>query len=135
MAVFGTYNRYWDALGTGVNLAFIKEVDIKTTAFEPQYGKAAGGIVEIVTKSGSNAYHGAIAAFMSPGAWYATRNQTCNLGIHNDCPRPATTLRPSTIFQVNLVGSFLVSRTRFSSSAHLTRLYPRTSGMPDQESR
>ncbi|MEI9970441.1 MAG: carboxypeptidase regulatory-like domain-containing protein [Terracidiphilus sp.] len=83
---FGTYNRYWDALGTGVNLAFIKEVDIKTTAFEPQYGKAAGGIVEIVTKSGSNTYHGAIAAFMSPGAWYATRNQTCDLGYTTTVP-------------------------------------------------
>ncbi len=32
---FGTYNRQLGALGTGVNLAFIKEVDIKTTAFEP----------------------------------------------------------------------------------------------------
>jgi hypothetical protein len=77
---FGMYNRYWGALGTGVNLAFIKEVDIKTTAFEPQYGKAAGGIIEIVTKSGSNKLHGAIAAYMGPGAMWASRNQTCLLG-------------------------------------------------------
>jgi len=77
---FGTYSRQLGALGTGVNLAFIKEVDIKTTAFEPQYGKAAGGIVEIVTKSGSTAYHGAIAAYMGPGAWYADRHQVCQLG-------------------------------------------------------
>ncbi|SPE17712.1 Outer membrane receptor protein [Candidatus Sulfotelmatomonas gaucii] len=83
---FGTYNRYWDALGTGVNLAFIKEVDIKTTAFEPQYGKAAGGIVEIVTKSGSNAFHGAVAAYMGPGAWWAARNQTCTLGYTTTVP-------------------------------------------------
>ena len=83
---FGTYNRYWDALGTGVNLAFIKEVDIKTTAFEPQYGKAAGGIVEIVTKSGSNAYHGAIAAYMGPGGMWAARDQTCTLGYTTTVP-------------------------------------------------
>ena len=83
---FGTYNRYWGALGTGVNLAFIKEVDIKTTAFEPQYGKAAGGIVEIVTKSGSNTYHGAIATYMGPGAWWASRNQTCLLGYTTTAP-------------------------------------------------
>jgi outer membrane receptor for ferrienterochelin and colicin len=83
---FGTFNRFFGALGTGVNLAFIKEVDIKTTAFEPQFGKAAGGIVEIVTKSGSNKYHGAIAAYAGPGAWYAERNQTCLLGYTTTAP-------------------------------------------------
>ena len=70
----GTYNRYHGALGTGINLSFIKEVDIKTTAFEPQYGKALGGIVQIVTKSGGNQYHGAIGAYFAPGwAWAASR--------------------------------------------------------------
>ena len=83
---FGTYNRFFGALGTGVNLAFIKEVDIKTTAFEPQYGKAAGGIVEIVTKSGSNAFHGALAAFAGPGSWWATRNQACLLNYTTTVP-------------------------------------------------
>lgn len=87
---FGTYNRYWGSLGTGVNLAFIKEVDIKTTAFEPQYGKAAGGIVEIVTKSGSTTYHGAIAAYAGPGQFYAARNLTCMLGY--------TTVAPSCLY-------------------------------------
>ena len=83
---FGMYNRYWGALGTGVNLAFIKEIDIKTTAFEPQYGKAAGGIIEIVTKSGSNKFHGAIATFMGPGGMWAARNQTCLLGYTTTAP-------------------------------------------------
>jgi len=98
---FGTYNRYWGALGTGVNLAFIKEVDIKTTAFEPQYGKAAGGIVEIVTKSGSTDFHGALAAYAGPGAFYASRNQTCLLGY--------TTVAPSCLFsspQYDIAGEF-----------------------------
>ncbi len=83
---FGTYNRYWGALGTGVNLAFIKEVDIKTTAFEPSYGKAAGGIIEIVTKSGSNAYHGAIAAYMGPGRLVGVAQSGLPAGIHDDGP-------------------------------------------------
>jgi hypothetical protein len=83
---FGTYNRFLGALGTGVNLAFIKEVDIKTTAFEPQYGKAAGGIIEIVTKSGSNAYHGAVAAYAGPGSFWAARNQPCQLGYTTVVP-------------------------------------------------
>jgi hypothetical protein len=71
----GTYNVNHGSLGTGINLAFIKEVDIKTAAFEPQYGKAQGGIVQMVTKSGSDHYHGAVAAYFGPGAWYADRKQ------------------------------------------------------------
>jgi len=76
----GTYNRYHGALGTGINLAFVKEVDVKTTAFEPQYGKATGGIVQIVTKSGGNAYHGALSAYFAPNAFYAGRYQFYQFG-------------------------------------------------------
>lgn len=79
----GTYNRFFGSLGTGVNLAFIKEVDVKTGAFEPKYGRADGGIVEIVTKSGTNRYHGAIAAYMGPGSWQANRNQSSSYGWVN----------------------------------------------------
>ena len=89
----GTYNRYHGALGTGINLAFIKEVDVKTTAFEPQYGKATGGIVQIVTKSGGNQYHGAIAAYFGPGAWYASRYQYYQFGYQQATP-PSTLSSP-----------------------------------------
>ena len=69
----GTFNRYKGALGTGINLAFVKEVDIKTTAFEPSYGKATGGIVQIVTKSGGDHYHGALSAYFAPSQFWASR--------------------------------------------------------------
>jgi hypothetical protein len=82
----GTYNRYHGSLGTGINLAFIKEVDVKTTAFEPQYGKATGGIVQIVTKSGGNQYHGALAAYFGPGSWYASRYQYYQFGFQQITP-------------------------------------------------
>ena len=67
----GTYNRYHGALGTGINLTFVKEVDVKTTAFEPAYGKATGGIVQIVTKSGGDQFHGAVSAYFAPSPFYA----------------------------------------------------------------
>ena len=79
----GTYNRSFGSLGSGVNLAFIKEVDVKTGAFEPKYGRADGGIVEIVTKSGSTHYHGALAAYLGPGSWYASRQQLSQYGYVN----------------------------------------------------
>src|SRR5215472_12606842 len=83
----GTYNRYKGSLGTGINLAFIKEVDVKTTAFEPQYGKATGGIVQIVTKSGSNNFHGAIGAYFQPSQFFAPRYQYYQFGYLQAAPR------------------------------------------------
>lgn len=71
----GVYTPSYGSLGTGINLSFVKEVDIKTGAFEPKYGQADGGIIEIVTKSGSNHYHGAINAYAQPGFASAGRYQ------------------------------------------------------------
>jgi len=82
----GTFNVNHGSLGTGINLAFIKEVDIKTYGFEPQYGKAQGGIVQMVTKSGSNSYHGALGAYLGPGSWYADRKQFYQFGYIQTTP-------------------------------------------------
>jgi hypothetical protein len=79
----GTFNRSFGSLGSGVNLAFIKEVDVKTGAFEPKYGRADGGIVEIVTKTGTTRYHGALAAYFGPGSWYASRYQPSSYNYVN----------------------------------------------------
>ena len=71
----GTFSRSYGALGTGINTSFIKEVQVKTAGFEPQYGQSQGGIVNIVTQSGSNEYHGSIYGFASPRSFEATRKQ------------------------------------------------------------
>ena len=36
----------------------VQEFQIITNGYQPEYGRAAGGVVNIVTKSGSNAFHG-----------------------------------------------------------------------------
>lgn len=71
----GTFNRSYGALGTGINTSFIKEVQVKTGGFEPQYGQSQGGIVNITTQSGSSDFHGAIYGFARPKAFEATRRQ------------------------------------------------------------
>ncbi len=71
----GTFSRSYGPLGTGINTSFIKEVQVKTGGFEPQYGQSQGGIINIVTQSGSNQYHGAIYGFARPQAFEATRRQ------------------------------------------------------------
>ncbi|HKR22441.1 MAG TPA: carboxypeptidase regulatory-like domain-containing protein, partial [Pyrinomonadaceae bacterium] len=71
----GTFSRSYGALGTGINTSFIKEVQVKTGGFEPQYGQSIGGIVNIITQSGGNEYHGAIYGFARPSSFEATRRQ------------------------------------------------------------
>ncbi len=71
----GTFSRSYGALGTGINTSFIKEVQVKTGGFEPQYGQSIGGIVNIITQSGGNEYHGSIYGFARPKSFEATRRQ------------------------------------------------------------
>src|SRR5262245_52450016 len=68
----GIFTRQYGSVGTGINLTFIKEVQVKTGGFEPQYGVATGGIVQIVTKSGSDAFHGAVSFYAAPRWGVAT---------------------------------------------------------------
>jgi len=62
----GVFSRVYGSLATGINLSFVKEVQVKTGGYEPQYGKSTGGIVQIVTKSGGSEYHGSVGAFFQP---------------------------------------------------------------------
>lgn len=71
----GTFTRVYGSLGTGINTSFIKEVQVKTGGFEPQYGQAQGGIVNIITQSGGNEFHGSLYGFARPNAFEATRKQ------------------------------------------------------------
>jgi hypothetical protein len=51
--------------GSGANLPFefVQEVEIKTGAYGPEFGKSTGGIFNVITKSGGNEVHGEIYAF------------------------------------------------------------------------
>ena len=64
----GVWSRAYGALGTGINLSFVKEVQVKTAGFEPQYGEATGGVIQIVTKSGGTSTHGVIGGFFNTTA-------------------------------------------------------------------
>lgn len=42
----------------------VQEFQIITNGYNPEYGRAAGGVVNIVTKSGSNAFHGDVFGYL-----------------------------------------------------------------------
>lgn len=74
----GTFSPTYGSLGTGINLSFIQGIQVKTGAFEPKYGKANGGVVLIVTKSGGNQFHGALSAYFAPDAFTAGQRYADN---------------------------------------------------------
>jgi len=70
---FGTYSQTYGPLGNGINFDFVQEVQVQTGGFEPQYGQALGGVVNVITKSGSNQFHGDAFGYFQPKAFEATR--------------------------------------------------------------
>jgi hypothetical protein len=62
----GSYSIVFGSLGTGVTYDFIKETQVKTAGFEAEYGQATGGVVNVVTQSGTNEFHGAAYGYLRP---------------------------------------------------------------------
>jgi hypothetical protein len=79
----GLFSRVYGSVGTGINLSFIKEVQVKTGSIQSQYGGATGGVVQIVTKSGGNQYHGAIAGYFQPNQFEAQRSNVDDFNLAN----------------------------------------------------
>jgi hypothetical protein len=44
--------------GKELNFEFIQAVDVKTGGYEAEFGRSTGGIVNVITKSGGNEFHG-----------------------------------------------------------------------------
>jgi Carboxypeptidase regulatory-like domain/TonB dependent receptor len=75
VAVFG------DGVGITVPLDSVQEYRIATSNFEPQYGRASGGVVNVVTKSGTNAFHGSAWEFNRLSAYTANTVTNAQQGL------------------------------------------------------
>ena len=54
----GSYSIVFGSLGNGTPYDFMQEVQVKTGGYEAEFGQATGGVINVVTKSGSNALRG-----------------------------------------------------------------------------
>jgi hypothetical protein len=61
-------NPTFGLLGTPLSIDFIKEVSVLSGGYMPEYGRATGGILNAITKSGSNEFHGSVFTNWAPGA-------------------------------------------------------------------
>jgi TonB dependent receptor/Carboxypeptidase regulatory-like domain len=61
-------------VGTQLSSEFVDEINVVTAGYMPEFGRATGGILNVVTKTGSNDFHGSVFSYFSPGALEGTRS-------------------------------------------------------------
>jgi hypothetical protein len=78
----------YGAQGKELNFEFIQEVDVKTGGYQAEYGRSTGGIINVITKSGGNEFHGDVFGYYNANSLQAgqpatpTRTSTgTNLGF------------------------------------------------------
>jgi hypothetical protein len=71
----GSYSIVFGSLGSGVTTDFIKETQVKTAGFEAEYGQATGGVVNVVTQSGGNDFHGNVFGYFRPSSLESSYKQ------------------------------------------------------------
>lgn len=71
----GSYSIVYGSLGSGFNNDFVKEIQVKSGGFEPEYGQALGGVVNVITKSGGNKYSGEGYVYLNPRSLEGDRGQ------------------------------------------------------------
>jgi hypothetical protein len=66
--------------GVFLPMEFVEELDVKTGGYQAEYGGALGGILNVVTKSGSNALKGEVYAYYSDDNLRSTPPPTETVG-------------------------------------------------------
>jgi hypothetical protein len=120
----GTYNSVYGSLGTGVTTDFIKETQVKTGGFEAEYGQSTGGVVNVITQSGTNDFHGAVYGYFRPQQFEGDyRNLQAPNGVVNTVGQTVTD------FGASLGGPLMKDRLFFFGAVNpqfetLTRIAP-----------
>ncbi|HJU84605.1 MAG TPA: TonB-dependent receptor [Holophagaceae bacterium] len=94
--------------GKKIPVEFIQEFQIKTGGFEAEYGKATGGIVNVITKSGGNEFTGDVFAYWQPDSLRSGNS-------HKDdvTPRPQPTAYTDKDFGFDVGGYFIKDKLWF----------------------
>jgi hypothetical protein len=61
-----------------LNFEFIQEMQVKTGGYQAEYGRATGGIVNVITKSGGNEFHGDVFGYYDDSSWQANISKSEN---------------------------------------------------------
>lgn len=71
----GSYSGTFGSLGSAIPYDFMEQIQIKTGGMDAEHGQATGGMVNVVTKSGTNDLKGALFAYTQPSGLEASFKQ------------------------------------------------------------
>lgn len=102
----------------------VQEVSLQTSGYEAEYGQASGGVVNVVTKSGGNAFAGTLDARYTDDSFEAT-------GEHHD---PDDQASEETDINATLGGPLLKDRLWFFTAAgNWAQLYTPTEAQSTED--
>jgi outer membrane receptor protein involved in Fe transport len=67
-------------LSSSLNFEFVNELEVKTGGYSAEYGGALGGVLNVLTKSGSNDFHGSVFAYYNDDDLQASSPPTLEYG-------------------------------------------------------
>jgi hypothetical protein len=82
-----TTDTAFGGLSTNLPNEFISETEVITGGYNAEFGRATGGIVNVVTKSGSNQFKGSVFGYFTPGAFVADAKTILREGSSIDTER------------------------------------------------
>ncbi len=71
----GSYSIIFGSLGNATPYDFIQEIQVKTGGYGAEFGQATGGVVNVVTKSGTNTFRGSAFGYTQPSGLEASWKQ------------------------------------------------------------
>jgi Carboxypeptidase regulatory-like domain/TonB-dependent Receptor Plug Domain len=69
--------------GKNVLTDFVEEVEVKSSGYPAEYGGSTGGVINVLTKSGTNSLHGNALAYFQGSSLTGDNNPTLRLGLAN----------------------------------------------------
>jgi hypothetical protein len=69
----GSYSGTFGSLGTAIPYDFMEQIQVKTGGVDAEFGESTGGMVNVITRSGTNSFRGAVFAYAQPDALEASR--------------------------------------------------------------
>ncbi len=97
--------------GMELNFEFIDEVQVKAGAYSAEYGHATGGLVNVITKSGGDEFHGDVFGYFDSDALRAPLSGEAEQGAVSDTSKTVGVVRSD--YGADLGGYILKDRLWF----------------------
>ena len=76
-------NMYQGNRQMSVAFEFVDEVQFKASGYEAEFGGSLGGVINVITRQGGNAFHGEVLGYYNGSALTGKERDTLRLGLYD----------------------------------------------------